>query len=275
MTKSDTLRLRDVRDALRLIGECRDLGSDPVLWFPHLLDGIRRLLGALHTSGGEGWWPIGEPVRAVSAFDSTDDAAAHRSFLAYHRAQGHQEDPFLHAVAAVPGRLAGRLVTRTRRQLVSDDDWFRSSMFQDYRRPAGIGYEMTSLLTTSPYGAGSIIAVNRALGERDYSLRERRWLFFLHHELGRLLGGPLAIETELGPDALPPRLRQTLACLAEGDSEKHIAARLGLSQATVHQYVTMLYRRFRVRSRAQLLAHVMRRLPNERWRGLRSAPTRR
>jgi DNA-binding CsgD family transcriptional regulator len=36
----------------------------------------------------------------------------------------------------------------------------------------------------------------------------------------------------------------------------------------VHQYVTMLYRRFQVRSRAQLLAHVMRRLPSERWRGL-------
>jgi DNA-binding CsgD family transcriptional regulator len=63
-------------------------------------------------------------------------------------------------------------------------------------------------------------------------------------------------------------LRQTLACLAEGDSEKQIAGRLGLSPATVHQYVTMLYRRFQVRSRAQLLAHVMRRLPSERWRGL-------
>jgi DNA-binding CsgD family transcriptional regulator len=268
MTKTDTLRLVDVRDALRLIGECRDLGNDPALWFPHLLAGIRCRLGGLQTSGGEGMWPTGQPTRAVSAFDSTDDAAAHRLFLEYHRVRGHQQDPFLNAVAAVPGRLDGRLVTRTRRQLVSDDDWFRSAMFHDYRRPAGIGYEMTSLLTTSLDGAGSIIAVNRALGQRDYSLRERRWLFFLHRELGRLLGGPLAIETEQGPDALPPRLRQTLACLVEGDSEKQIAARLGLSQATVHQYVTMLSRRFQVRSRAQLLAHVMRRLPNERWRGL-------
>ena len=36
----------------------------------------------------------------------------------------------------------------------------------------------------------------------------------------------------------------------------------------MHQYVTMLYRWFQVRSRAQFLAPVMRRLPNERWRGL-------
>jgi DNA-binding NarL/FixJ family response regulator len=41
-----------------------------------------------------------------------------------------------------------------------------------------------------------------------------------------------------------------------GDSEKQVAARLGLSQATVHQYVTALYRRFGVRSRAQLIVHL-------------------
>jgi len=45
----------------------------------------------------------------------------------------------------------------------------------------------------------------------------------------------------------------------EGDSEKQVAARLGLSRQTVHQYVTMLYRHFGVFSRAQLLAHILRR----------------
>jgi len=29
--------------------------------------------------------------------------------------------------------------------------------------------------------------------------------------------------TESGPEKLSPRLRQTLACLLEGDSEKHVA----------------------------------------------------
>jgi DNA-binding NarL/FixJ family response regulator len=44
---------------------------------------------------------------------------------------------------------------------------------------------------------------------------------------------------------------QTLACLLEGDSEKQVAARLGLSPATAHEYVTALYRHFGVQSRAQ------------------------
>jgi predicted transcriptional regulator len=47
--------------------------------------------------------------------------------------------------------------------------------------------------------------------------------------------------------------------LLEGDTEKQVAARLGLSHATVHQYITMLYRRFGVQSRAALMSHVLKR----------------
>ena len=108
----------------------------------------------------------------------------------------------------------------------------------------------------------------RAIGDRDFTSREQRLLEFFHTELGRLIGGALASVTEPGIDPLSPRLRQTLGCLLEGDGEKQVAARLGLSQATVHQYVTALYRHFGVRSRAELLARVMRRIPPEQWRRL-------
>jgi two-component system nitrate/nitrite response regulator NarL len=49
-------------------------------------------------------------------------------------------------------------------------------------------------------------------------------------------------------------MRQTLALLLAGDSEKQIAHRLGLSQHTVHVYVKALYRRYDVSSRGELLA---------------------
>ena len=55
-------------------------------------------------------------------------------------------------------------------------------------------------------------------------------------------------------NALPPRLRQTLVGLLQGDSEKQVAAKLQLSPHTVHVYVKSLYRRFRVASRGELLA---------------------
>jgi DNA-binding CsgD family transcriptional regulator len=64
---------------------------------------------------------------------------------------------------------------------------------------------------------------------------------------------------EASPSPLSPRLKQTLACLLEGDSEKQIAARLGLSRATLHQYVTALYRQLDVQSRPQLFARMLER----------------
>ena len=53
MGKSNSLRLRDLRDAFRLIGECRDLGAEVRSWREHLLIGLRRLVGAQVAMAGE------------------------------------------------------------------------------------------------------------------------------------------------------------------------------------------------------------------------------
>jgi DNA-binding NarL/FixJ family response regulator len=156
--------------------------------------------------------------------------------------------------------LPDKLITRTRRQLVPDAVWYGSDSFQQYRKAAGVDHALLSVLRVSNQGATSVVAVTRRLGERDFSPREIRLLNFFHAELGHLIGGPLVSATDPSVGQLSRRLRETLTCLLEGDSEKQVAARLGLSNATVHQYVTTLYRHFDVQSRAQLLAHVIRRV---------------
>jgi DNA-binding NarL/FixJ family response regulator len=60
-------------------------------------------------------------------------------------------------------------------------------------------------------------------------------------------------------EALSPQLRRTFEALLAGDSEKEAAIKLGLSRHTVHRYVTMLYRRLSVSSRAELMARFVRR----------------
>lgn len=57
---------------------------------------------------------------------------------------------------------------------------------------------------------------------------------------------------------LSPRHVQTLQYLLSGDSEKEIAARLGVSPHTVHVYVKGLYRHFNVASRGELTARFVR-----------------
>jgi DNA-binding CsgD family transcriptional regulator len=161
--------------------------------------------------------------------------------------------------------LPGLLITRTRRQLVSDAVWYRSASYE-YRRLNGVDHQITSVYQVSDDAAISTVCLRRAAGERDFSPREQRLLNFFHREFGRLIGRSIVSATEPSPEKLSPRVRQTLACLLEGDSEKQVADRLGLSHSTTHQYVTALYRHFKVQSRAQLLAHAIKRMDRGYWR---------
>jgi len=267
VSKSDLLRIQDVREAYRLIGDCRDSGADPALWQPVMLEGICRLVGVPVAVGGEGRWVRPHrPVEAISAFSFGLDAHGIELLRAYHRDLGPHQDPVYEALQQIPGRL----VTRSRRQIVPDAVWYRSRAW-DYERPTGMDEQLVSVYQVSDDGAVTVLTLHRAAGERRFSAREHRLVSFFFAELGRLIGGALVSVTEPGPEKLSPRLRQTLACLLEGDSEKQVAARLGLSRATAHQYVTALYRHFKVGSRAQLLAYIFRRMGRAgawaRWRG--------
>jgi DNA-binding NarL/FixJ family response regulator len=203
-------------------------------------------------------------VEAISAFDAGFDSRGHELHMAYHREVGPGRDPIFRALQHLPGRH----VIRTRRQLVSDFTWYRSVTWNEYHRPANIDDLLISVFQISDDGAISGIALHHARGEREFSPREQRVLSFFHGELGGLIGRSLVSATEPRPDKLSPRLRQTLACLLEGDSEKQVASHLGLSQATTHQYVTALYCQFGVQSRAQLMAHPMKRLARREWKEL-------
>jgi DNA-binding CsgD family transcriptional regulator len=271
MRKADLLRVRDVRDAYRLIGDCRDLGNDPALWQMRLLDGLCHLVGAAIGTCGEGFWlRPAHPIQPISFFELGFDARGRERYTAYAHEIGPQGDEIFLALKDLPGPI----LTRTRSATVSDAVWYRSATFNDYRKPSGGDHSLVSVCERSQHGAIAAIALHRRIGERDFSPGEVRLLKFFHEELGRLIGRQLVSATEPSPDQLSPRLRQTLACLVEGDSEKQVAARLGLSPTTVHEYVTALYRRFGVHSRGELLAHLMRRSGRGEWScALRAVPS--
>jgi DNA-binding CsgD family transcriptional regulator len=261
MDKSGRLGVNDVCRAYRLIGECRDLGRNPNLWYPHLLQGVSDLVGADAAVGGEGRWGHARgAVEVVSVYDTGFDARGRDALTAYHRDLTPSGDPIFNVL----GRSPGRLVTLTRREMITDAVWYRSACF-DYHRLANVDHQATSVFQFTVDRDISVIAAHRGLGKRDFSQRERRLLDFFHSEVGPLIGHALVTSTEVTPERLPPRLRQTLALLLEGESEKSVAARLELSPATVHQYVTALYRRFGVSSRAELMAHAIRRLAMGAW----------
>ncbi len=55
-------------------------------------------------------------------------------------------------------------------------------------------------------------------------------------------------------ECLSPREQETLELLLQGFTEKEIAAKLGVTPRSAHQYVTIIYRKLKVNSRAQLMS---------------------
>src|SRR5262249_49392182 len=103
----------------------------------------------------------------------------------------------------------------------------------------------------------NVINLDRPPGAARFTTRERRLVHLFHHELARLIGPVLSRRPDEFESHLPPRLRQVLDGLLEGDGEKQVAARLGLSRPTVQEYVKALYRRFDVSSRSELLVRLL------------------
>ena len=75
-----------------------------------------------------------------------------------------------------------------------------------------------------------------------------------HHEVRVRLGRQLSMTTANEEiTSLPFQLQHVLFCLLQGDSEKQVAYRLGISRHTVNHHVQRLYRRFGVHSRGELM----------------------
>lgn len=262
MSKTDTLRVADVQGVYRLIGDCRDLGGDPVLWQPRMLEGLSRLVGDSPATGGEGVLVGGQhAIVTLTHFDYGLDAAQQRNYLGYIQDNGPANDPFVGALQPAPGKP----VTRLPRQVVSNAVYRRAAVFDRHLRPGDVYYRLASMSKTMDRSI-CLLHLQRGSRERDFSPRDQAILELFHRELGPLVGRALISATEPTPMNLPRRLRQTLACLVEGDTEKQVASRLRVSHATAHQYVTALYRRFGVSGRAQLLAHVIKRIARREWR---------
>jgi DNA-binding CsgD family transcriptional regulator len=254
MSHSQHVRFRDLREAYRIIGECAELGDDVQVWRGHLLQRAVGLVGGRVGMSGEARW-VGtprtlEPTGAVDGGWHSDAERAH--WLRYMVEHGPANDPVHQKIS----QRHGRLITCTREQLLADREWYGSFQFNEFHKRSRLDSFINSYCQLDTPDEVTVLGLFRELGDPSFQRRDRRLIHLLHHELAPLIGrrlsrgrSPAALAAKL-----PPRVRQTLERLLLGDSEKHAAAHLGVSRPTLHQYVTVIYRRFNVSSRAELLA---------------------
>ena len=136
-------------------------------------------------------------------------------------------------------------------------------MFNQFFRPSHIDDRLVAVCdlpkareSTSDQRHG--VTLYRELGDESFTARDRRLVQFVLGELRELIGNKLADCRDETCRPLSPRLAQVLDLLLSGYTDREIAEECDLAQPTVREYVTAIYRRYGVSSRARLLAKFLR-----------------
>jgi hypothetical protein len=236
-----TLKLADVRRIFRLVGEIRELGSEPQSWRPHLLRRLSKLLDADLVVSSEVHFRTTETPGMLRVTDIgwiLDRSVVDKPMQIQTE---RLEKPQAYWVALCSGESA----SGTGEQLVA---------VKPTQSLRGGGSFILSQYPLTHLGAVDQLGLHRYDTDRPFSRADHKLVRLFHVELGRLWKTDALRKAADATIALPPRLTQTLEGLLEGSSEKQIAFALGLSQHTVHHYVQALHKRFGVASRAELLA---------------------
>ena len=263
-------RSTDLRALFHLVGECRDLGDDGAGWWGHYVRRLAALAGADVVHGEEAFGTLTDYRNLGGVAGWGWDGGFDRTYWLQTAAEiarhGPAFIPTYRPYIALRARDDGACVGGA--EVISERDYQRSA-FYPLQRGAGLGQILYCVrgLPGRP-GETCTLTMCRAVGATDFSARTKAVVREAQAAVAPLIGGPLARFIEPSPAALPPRVRQVLRCFLEGDSDKQVMARLGLTRHTVNGYAKLIHRHFGVASRGELLARWVRRgWPVGGWAG--------
>jgi hypothetical protein len=248
-----SLHDREVGTLLRLAAEVADLPEDKVVRRRHILNTLKDVVGAAmalcfepNRSGGKG---LAEPGSIVASDNELFNGTPRQRYLL-------RGDP-VNPTAAPVLQSHDPFATSRRSALMNDALWYGSEYFHTVMRPMNLDDSICSRLLL-PDDSQLYIAIHREIGDEPFTERDCGLVQFFNTHAAALYH----VEDKSRPqDAndprlkdLPPRLRPVLLGFLDGDGEKQVATKLGLSPHTVHQYAKLLYRHFDVSSRGELLS---------------------
>ena len=243
------MRTSDVQQILRLVGGAAELWYEPSLQRQFTLDSLCRMLnakvGICFTMGDV---LIGGMTPCKDFTQVGLDETGVMLFEEYLRC-GKPRDPVIDVLAAIEGRVT----TFTRREAVADEDWYRSTHYKQMRKPLCLGPSLYVKIVAQSIERTTIVMLFRETGAEAFSERDAYLVDLCLSEMAWPFT-PEMTYTDPRVDALQPRLKKVMKLLLEGDSEKQVAFKLGLSPHTVHEYVKNLYSELEVNSRGELLA---------------------
>ena len=240
MDLSSALRAEQVRRLVRVLAEASEVpaSSRP----QHLIAGVRAILHA--AVGGCvtdcDFQPNGRGAFTAVVLDGWDSTTLSTiEALARHGSMWH---PALRQLAQACPSTPGGIAAGTRRELVSDREWYGSEYVEAFMLPASLDHGLFSTIRGSSPSVVQGLGFYREQKDCPFDDGDRALLQLFHHECRRLFAAPAKEVNYLLVGQLAPRQRETLALLREGLADKEIAVRLNISPHTVNHYTKAIYR---------------------------------
>jgi len=269
----------DVSSVIRLVREVCDRWDEPRAWREHLLQGACQLLGGnvgtmmADYRSQHGWFGELAITSVVGLPQSMEEVYRPAMLQMDHRRFEDVSENLWPGITELWDQMQRQGWVTTAGHAIVDEATYRASpIYLNLRKQMDCDDFVVSIRVVDVPKRPEAISIDRPHGAAPFGPREVSLLKLLHDEVAPLIGVRLATEEHISRDGLSKRLRETLALLLEGYSEKQVASQLNLGARTVHDYVTMLYEHFRVASRAELLAYFVRRKPMSRGVGVRESP---
>jgi DNA-binding CsgD family transcriptional regulator len=246
MFRFDLLQQSDIAALLKLVGEVTELPSDKVVRRKHVLSGLLKMIGGRSAVlvemalPGEG--PFARAGAIINVDYSCESEARYTEMCLIHNAPA---DPSLCEFL----KARGQTITMVRD--IDENEWYRSDHYNIVRRPFDMDHSLYCRLTL-PDGQDIAVGLQRCPGDPEFSEREKAMVHLLHSSAPHVYSATAPSQLEL--ESLAPRLKPVLRYLLQGDAEKEVAAKLKLSQHTVHRYTQTIYRQLDLHSRGELLA---------------------
>lgn len=261
MSISHSLRSKDLMQIHQLLGECRELGDNAPTWRGHLLRKLCEIVDAGLIVSGEMSGLLAGKIRGIGVVAyGFENGFNINSWIESNRRLAEEPEKCLTLQRYVSRYRVNRSASCNRADLVRDHEWYRSSEYQDIGVVMGVSDAIHSFAPVNGMSDDHTgLVTYRSRHRRPFNEREKKLVQYLQQELAKMLGGDLARFIEPIPSDLPPRPRAVLKLILEGEGDKQISQKLGISTHTVNQYVKVVFHHFNVQSRAELMARWIRR----------------
>ncbi len=251
MRRSQSLKLSDVREVFRILGDVRELRHDRVQQDTLI---VNSLVDLLETDFGYALQFDGFRPQATTSLDKVvsgdaKDPVAIRFMSEWGKTSEFKEDPMMLATWDKPDPV----YTTARSAVMSYEEMQGYRIFEELVGPASINDTLFTFFRYPRSNLARMYILPRTHPRSDYQIKQHRLARLFTAELLRLYHRGL-LEPRALLDTLPPRLAHIARQLRTPQNQRQIAKSQSLSYHTVRSYTKELYDTVGVSSREELVA---------------------